>query len=133
MGREALGGLDLKAIQVIKDVEMMAKAQTEKDLEVRVEVLLAKYPEALMRVQLEKEAKELKAMRVQVEKEVNDLEAVMMVKVKKEANDLEAVMMVEANQKAKNLEVQMATKKINQIKALRNLNKMSIITNRNNF
>ena len=118
MGREALGGLDLKAIQVIKDVEMMAKAQTEKDLEVRVEVLLAKYPEALMRVQLEKEAKELKAMRVQVEKEVNDLEA---------------VMMVEANQKAKNLEVQMATKKINQIKALRNLNKMSIITNRNNF
>ena len=50
MGREAPEGLDLRAIQVIKDVEMMAKAQTEKDLEVRAKVLLAKDKEALMRV-----------------------------------------------------------------------------------
>ena len=68
-----------------------------------------------------------------MEKEVNDLEAVMMGKVKKEANNQEAINRVEAKKKAKDLEVQMATKKINQIKALRNLNKMPIMTSKNNF
>ncbi len=89
MGREAPEGLDLRTIQVVKGLGVVAGAQTEKDLGVRVKVLLAKYPEALIRVQVKKVAKDL--------------------------------------------EVQMATKQINQIKALRNLNKMSIMTKKNNF
>ena len=81
MGREAPEGLDR--------LRVVAGAQTEKDLGVRVKILLAKYPEALIRVQV--------------------------------------------NKVAKNLEVQMAKKQINQIKALRNLNKMSFMTKKNNF
>ncbi len=81
MGRETPESLDRLGV--------VAGAQTEKDRVVRVKILLAKYPEALIRVQVTKVAKDL--------------------------------------------EVQMAKKQINQIKALRNLNKMSIMTKKNNF